>query len=95
MGAAHGNRIKNRTAERPGNFSCSVRARILPRTMTRTWDTRVKMTVLVSADRKMELLIARRKLVAPTNCTVWEPVVALLTLRYRANRSGRPTSAAI
>jgi hypothetical protein len=43
----------------------------------------------------MELSIALMKLVAPTNCSVWEPVVALLTLRYRANRRGRPTSAAM
>ncbi len=81
MGAAQGSRMRNRTTPRPGKRCSRARASTVLSTMTRAWETKVKMRVLVRADRKMVLLTARRKFVSPTNWRVGDPVVALLTLR--------------
>src|SRR5689334_25337784 len=92
IGAAHGSRIRKRTTSLPRNGFKRARARMLPRKMTRNWETKVKTKVFRSARWNTGLPSTERKFCSPTNENWRLPAEELVRLRKTASRKGRPTS---
>ena len=91
MGAAHGISIRKRTSPRPRNGRRRARARMLPSTMTRSWDTKVNRKVFRRASRKTALLNTLAKFWRPTKEKSRLPAEELVRLRKRASRKGTAT----
>src|SRR5215472_2257672 len=88
MGAAHGIKMRKRTRSLPRNFLSKARARMLPRTMTRTCETKVNTKVFQSARRNTGFLTTLAKFWRPTKEKSRLPAEELVRLRKRARTKG-------